>query len=198
MSDTNIYIPNLTLSYGKNVFIRDLSIDIEGPSVIKVFGSNGSGKTSLLRYISGIFEGNADGEGNRIEAKRGIKLLDNTPSLLNDLNVGENIKFFTKGILFTEEEQNELLTKVGMDKFNKDVIGGLSSGMKKRIETAILLWKKPSIVCLDEPENFLDKDGVKIIQHIIKETISFGGIVIYSSLEKEQGVLKYDLRLDLK
>ena len=98
MSDTNIYIPNLTLSYGKNVFIRDLSIDIEGPSVIKVFGSNGAGKTSLLRYISGIFEGNADGEGNRIEAKRGIKLLDNTPSLLNDLSVGENIKFFTKAL----------------------------------------------------------------------------------------------------
>ena len=49
--------------------------------------------------------------------------------------------------------------------------------MKKRIETAILIWKKPSIVCLDEPENFLDKDGVKIVRHIIKETIKNKGLL---------------------
>lgn len=198
MSDTNIHISNLTLSYGKNVFIRDLSIDLEGPSLVKVYGNNGAGKTSLLRYIVGIFEGSVNEEKKRIQAEEGIKLLDNTPSLIDDLSVGENIKFFTKGALYEEEHQNELLNKVGMNKFNKDVVANLSSGMKKRIETAILIWKKPSIVCLDEPENFLDQDGVKIVKHIIQETIKAGGIVIYSSLEKEPGSLNYDVRIDLK
>ena len=197
MSDTNIHISNLTLSYGKNVFIRDLSIDLEGPSLVKVYGNNGAGKTSLLRYISGIFEGSINEEDCIIEASKGIKLMDNAPSLIEDLSVGENIKFFTKGMLYEEKQQNELLTKVGMDKFNRDIVGDLSSGMKKRIETAILIWKKPSIVCLDEPENFLDKDGVKIVRHIIKETIKSGGIVIYSSLDKETGDFNYDLRIDL-
>ena len=198
MSDTNIYIPNLTLSYGKNIFIRDLSIDLEGPSLVKVYGGNGAGKTSLLRYIAGIFDGNVNEAKNTIEAKEGIKLLDNTPSLIDDLNVGENIRFFTKGALYEEEHQNELLNKVGMDKFNKDTVANLSSGMKKRIETAILIWKKPSIVCLDEPDNFLDKDGVKIVKHIVQETVRAGGIVIYSSLDKESGDLAYDVRIDLK
>ena len=176
MSDTNIHISNLTLSYGKNVFIRDLSVDLEGPSLVKVYGNNGAGKTSLLRYIVGIFEGSVNEEKKRIQAEEGIKLLDNTPSLI----------------------ENELLNKVGMNKFNKDVVANLSSGMKKRIETAILIWKKPSIVCLDEPENFLDQDGVKIVKHIIQETIKAGGIVIYSSLQKEPGNLHYDVRIDLK
>ena len=197
MSETKINISKLTLSYGKNAFIKNLSIDIEAPSLIKVYGNNGAGKTSLLRYISGIFEGNINEEECLIEANKGIKLIDNTPSLIEDLSVGENIKFFTKGILYEEKQQDELLTKVGMNKFNGDIVGNLSSGMKKRIETAILIWKKPSIVCLDEPENFLDKDGVKIVKHIIKETIRSGGIVIYSSLDKETGDLNYDLRIDL-
>ena len=166
-------------------------------SLIKVYGNNGAGKTSLLRYISGIFEGSINEEDCIIEASKGIKLMDNAPSLIEDLSVGENIKFFTKGMLYEEKQQNELLTKVGMDKFNRDIVGDLSSGMKKRIETAILIWKKPSIVCLDEPENFLDKDGVKIVRHIIKETIKSGGIVIYSSLDKETGDFNYDLRIDL-
>ena len=198
MRYTNIYIPNLTLSYGKNVFIRDLSIKLEGPCLVKVYGNNGAGKTSLLRYIAGIFEGNVNEGKNTIQAKEGIKLLDNTPSLIDDLSVGENIRFFTKGELYEEEHQNELLNKVGMDRFNKDTVSDLSSGMKKRIETAILIWKKPSIVCLDEPENFLDKDGVKIVKHIIQETIKAGGIVMYSSLDKEPGNLTYDERIDLK
>ncbi len=197
MSETKINISKLTLSYGKNAFIKNLSIDLEAPSLIKVYGNNGAGKTSLLRYISGIFEGSINEEDCIIEASKGIKLMDNAPSLIEDLSVGENIKFFTKGMLYEEKQQNELLTKVGMDKFNRDIVGDLSSGMKKRIETAILIWKKPSIVCLDEPENFLDKDGVKIVRHIIKETIKSGGIVIYSSLDKETGDFNYDLRIDL-
>jgi|TARA_B100001750_G_scaffold100166_1_gene79280 ABC-type multidrug transport system ATPase subunit len=197
VSETKINISKLTLSYGKNAFIKNLSIDLEAPSLIKVYGNNGAGKTSLLRYISGIFEGSINEEDCIIEASKGIKLMDNAPSLIEDLSVGENIKFFTKGMLYEEKQQNELLTKVGMDKFNRDIVGDLSSGMKKRIETAILIWKKPSIVCLDEPENFLDKDGVKIVRHIIKETIKSGGIVIYSSLDKETGDFNYDLRIDL-
>ena len=197
MSETKINISKLTLSYGKNAFIKNLSIDLEAPSLIKVYGNNGAGKTSLLRYISGIFEGSINEEDCIIEASKGIKLMDNAPSVIEDLSVGENIKFFTKGMLYEEKQQNELLTKVGMDKFNRDIVGDLSSGMKKRIETAILIWKKPSIVCLDEPENFLDKDGVKIVRHIIKETIKSGGIVIYSSLDKETGDFNYDLRIDL-
>lgn len=197
MSDTEIYISNLTLAYGKNVFIRDLSIEKKGPSLIKVYGNNGAGKTSLLRYVGGIFEGNLNEEARKIKAPKGIKLLDNTTSLIDDLSVGENIKFFTKGILYEEKQQDELLTKVGMSKFNGDIVGDLSSGMKKRIETAILIWKKPSIICLDEPENFLDIDGVRIVRYIIKETIESGGIVIYSSLDKEAGDLNYDFRIDL-
>jgi len=197
VNDIRINISDLTLSYGKDAFIKNFSLKVNGPSVVKIYGSNGAGKTSLLRYIAGIYEGNEKEGSIELEAHQTIKLLDNTPSLIDDLYVRENIKFFTKGSLITKQQQEELLVKVGMQEFQDDLVSTLSSGMKRRIEIAILLWASPSIVCLDEPDNFLDDDGMQVIDYLIKQIVQNQGIVVYSSLDWGKERIGYDMKVDL-
>ena len=197
MNDIRIDISKLTLSYGRDAFIKDLSLKVNGPSVVKIYGSNGAGKTSLLRYIAGIFEGEQREGSIELETQQTIKLLDNTHSLIDDLSVSENIKFFTKGTLLTRHQQEEILIKVGMQEFQDDLVSILSSGMKRRIELAILLWASPNIVCLDEPGNFLDNNGMKVVDYLIKKTIQNKGIVLYSSLDEQKDRIAHDLKVDL-
>jgi ABC-2 type transport system ATP-binding protein len=197
VNDIRINISNLTLSYGKDAFIKDLSFEVNGGSIVKVYGSNGAGKTSLLRCIMGIFDGEEKEGSIELEPQQTIKLLDNTPSLIEDLTVSENIKFFTNGTLITRQQQEGILTQVGMQEFRDDLVSILSSGMKKRIEIAILLWAKPNIICLDEPDNFLDDDGIQVIDYLIKKTIQNKGIVVYSSLDDDKDRIGYDLKVDL-
>jgi len=192
-----INISDLTLSYGKDTFLKSLSLKVKGPSVIKIYGSNGAGKTSLLRAIAGVFDGDIKKGSIEIEAQQTIKLLDNTPSLIDDLSVKENIQFFTKGALMAEKQQENLLVKVGMQEFQNDLVSTLSSGMKKRIEIAILIWVKPSIVCLDEPSNFLDDDGIQIVDYLIEQVFQNQGIVIYSSLGKDEEKIDCDFTVNL-
>ena len=69
--------------------------------------------------------------------------------------------------------------------------------MKRRIEIAILLWASPSIVCLDEPDNFLDDDGMQVIDYLIKQIVQNQGIVVYSSLDWGKERIGYDMKVDL-
>ena len=197
MNDIRINISDLTLSYGKDAFIKDFSLEIKGPSVVKIYGSNGTGKTSLLRAVAGIFEGEVKKGNIELGTQETIKLLDNTSSLIGDLSVKENIQFFTKRALMEERQQEELLVKVGMQEFQEDIVNTLSSGMKRRIEIAILLWANPSILCLDEPSNFLDGDAMQVIYYLIKHVVQNQGIVIYSSLNRDEEQIDYDLKVNL-
>ena len=196
MNNTKIKISDLTLSYGKDAFIRDFSLEINEPSIVKLCGSNGSGKTSLLRYISGIFEGSEKGGSLDVEAPNGIKLLDSSPSLIEDLSVKENVQFLTGGNVFHKESLHYFLLKVGMTEFGEELVSNLSSGMKRRIEIATLM-EGGSILCLDEPQNFMDEDGIRIINFMNEMCLVKKGIVIYSSLNDNDDKIIYDVKVDL-
>ena len=196
MNNTKIKISDLTLSYGKDAFIRDFSLEINEPSIVKLCGSNGSGKTSLLRYISGIFEGSEKGESFEVVAPQGIKLLDSSPSLIEDLSVEENVQFLTGGRVSDKKSLHNLLLRVGMAEFGEELVSSLSSGMKRRVEIATLM-EDASILCLDEPQNFMDEDGIRIINFMNEMCLSRKGIVIYSSLNDNDDKIIYDLKVDL-
>ena len=196
MNNTKIKISDLTLSYGKDAFIRDFSLEINEPSIVKLCGSNGSGKTSLLRYISGIFEGSEKGGSLEVGAPKGIKLLDSSPSLIEDLSVEENVQFLTGGNVFHKESLHYFLLQVGMAEFGEELVSNLSSGMKRRVEIATLM-EGGSILCLDEPQNFMDEDGIRIINFMNEMCLVKKGIVIYSSLNDNDDKIIYDVKVDL-
>ena len=196
MNDTTIKLSNLTLSYGKDTFIKDFFLEINEPLIVKLCGPNGSGKTSLLRYISGIFEGSEKGGSLEVLAPKGIKLLDSSPSLIEDLSVEENVKFLTGGRVFDKKSLHNLLLKVGMEEFGEDLVSNLSSGMKRRVEIATLM-EGASILCLDEPQNFMDEDGIRIINFMNEMCIGRKGVVIYSSLNDNDDKIIYDVKVDL-
>ena len=196
MNNTKIKISDLTLSYGKDAFIRDFSLEINEPSIVKLCGPNGSGKTSLLRYISGIFEGSEKGGSLDVEAPNGIKLLDSSPSLIEDLSVEENVKFLTGGNVFHKESLHYFLLQVGMTEFGEELVSNLSSGMKRRVEIATLM-EGGSILCLDEPQNFMDEDGIRIINFMNEMCIGRKGVVIYSSLNDNDDKIIYDVKVDI-
>ena len=83
-----------------------------------------------------------------------------------------------------------------MAEFGEELVSNLSSGMKRKVEIATLM-EDASILCLDEPQNFMDEDGIRIINFMNEMCLSRKGIVIYSSLDKETGDFNYDLRIDL-
>ena len=158
----------LTLGYGNEIVIKDLYLTLDKSKNYEIIGKNGAGKTTLLDFISHNFDGNSfDSE----YANEDIDILEisHTPTLLPNLTLSENAIYFTSSINIDEEIINSTIEKYNLSSYKEDELKNFSSGMIKRAELAIADMKKPDVLCIDEPLNYLDKQGVEHLQNLINE-----------------------------
>ncbi|MFT3680504.1 MAG: ATP-binding cassette domain-containing protein [Ferruginibacter sp.] len=135
-------------------------------------GSNGSGKTSLIKSMAGLvpFEGNIEVYGknifrHRLEYTKAVNYAEAEPLYPPFLTGNELIRFYraTKGELFPEE----LYIKLGVDKFAAQKTSTYSSGMMKKLSLVLAFIGEPSLILLDEPLIALDSASTVILQQHI-------------------------------
>ena len=171
---------NIELKVGYHTLISQFSLNIKSSSTLAITGSNGTGKTTLLRVLAGISKphsGKVTIMEEQISPINNSKhehlsvYLSNIPSLLLDHCVLWNLEFFSNsfGLKFSFEEYKNALKKVGLENRENQIARTLSTGQKRRLSLAGLFLMKPNIILADEPTNGLDDTGSSLCINIFED-----------------------------
>ena len=173
---------NLTLGYGNQLVIKNLEISLNFSKNYEITGKNGSGKTTLIMCISNNFIGNTFNSNIR-RKDTSLMEIGSSPSLMPELSLLENIKYFLFNDNINENMISNVLNKYELESFKSDIVGDFSSGMVKRSEIAIADLKNPKVLCIDEPKVYLDENGVDLLLNLITKREKEGNTSILSSQE---------------
>jgi ABC-2 type transport system ATP-binding protein len=173
---------SLTLGYGNQLVIKNLEISLNFSKNYEITGKNGSGKTTLIMCISNNFTGNTFNSNIR-RKDTSLMEIGSSPSLMPELSLLENIKYFLFNDNINENMISNVLNKYELESFKSDLVRDFSSGMVKRSEIAIADLKNPKVLCIDEPRVYLDENGVDLLLNLIKKREKEGSTSILSSQE---------------
>lgn len=184
-------IANLACSRGDRQLFTGLNFSLEAGSLLYVEGRNGTGKTTLLRAICGLFLADSgeicwNGEETRSLAEEYTKevvYLGHHNGIKNDLTGLENLRISTvlDGDEVSEEQIWAALKKMGLAGFEDLPTKVLSQGQKRRVALARLLLNDSRLWILDEPFTALDVAAVDLLQSVIAEHVDNGGLVILTT-----------------
>lgn len=189
----NIKISHVSKTIKNNPVIKDISMELQSGAVYGFKGINGSGKTMLMRLISGLIrpsqgEISMNGKilGKDISFPNSIGVFLENPAFLDAYSGFNNLKLLAsiKSVASDEDIRNTLL-RVGLDPDSNKKYKKYSLGMKQRLGIAAAIMEKPEIVILDEPTNSLDEDGVDLVKHIVQNEKERGALVIVSCHDEE-------------
>jgi heme exporter protein A len=168
-----------------------VNIKVVNSEIIGVIGENGTGKTTLLKILSGILRPATGKVTMKIDGKeiqkediaQHIGFVSPYLILYEEFTPMEHLQLFAKlrYIEFNENYTMELLEEFNLKNRRNDMIKTFSSGMKQRVKYMISLQSKPEILFLDEPFTNLDTAGINSIKKIIELHVADGGGVIIAS-----------------
>ena len=168
---------NLYKTYGKQVVLNGLDINVPKGSIYGLIGKNGAGKTTLIRIICGLQKQNVgelyicgvNSTSSEInKARRKIGAIVETPSLHLNMTAHDNLKL--QMILldnYDKKAAEELLAFVGLSDTGKKEVRNFSLGMRQRLAIALALCGNPELLVLDEPINGLDPQGIIEVRELL-------------------------------
>ena len=185
---SKLIVNNLSCQRGYKLLFENLSFELNSGEVLKVSGPNGSGKTSLMKILAGLssFEtGSIDYDDTKINSERynlDFLYLGHLAALSPELSCLENLKYTMRlGNDCLDLDFSDALKKVGLKKFENEVVGKLSAGQKKRIALSLLFITQSKVWLLDEPFSALDSKAIKIIETRVEDHCNSGGICILTT-----------------
>ena len=195
-------VENISKSYGEVTLFKGITFSIHKGQKIAFIAKNGTGKTSILKIISG--EDSSDSGNITYRKNIAVSFLSQDPKFDDSLTIEQSIfnsenpilkviANYENAILNSEDEENyqkafedmelfqawdfetqykQILFKLKLDKINQKV-GELSGGQKKRLSLANALINKPDLLVLDEPTNHLDLEMIEWLEsYFAKENIT--------------------------
>lgn len=188
-----IQLQNVTKRIKKNTVLDNVSYTFKSGFVYGLYGQNGSGKTMLLRAISGLINLDSgsifiDGEKlhDKIEFPPETGIVIENMELLPECSAKRNLQMLAKIKNIADEKDIIFsLERVGLDPDSEKKVKKFSLGMKQRLNIAQAIFENQKIILLDEPTNALDEEAVQLIYKIIREEKSRGATIIVATHHKE-------------
>jgi len=190
MSDILLKVENLVKSFGENIVLNQVSLNITKGEVVSIIGASGSGKTTLLRCLNLLEQPNLGSivfhnqnlmdptiDINQHRMKMGMVF--QSFNLFNHLNVLDNLILAPKKLLQknhddAKKEALEKLALVGLKRYASQSVQTLSGGQKQRVAIARALMMHPDIMLFDEPTSALDPEVVGDVLKVIKDVAKTG------------------------
>lgn len=201
----NITMENVTKRIKGETVLDHVSLELRSRNIYGIYGRNGSGKTMLLRCLSGIVKIN-DG---KIVCDGGVlhqdmDILPNMGLLIENISFWkmysglENLKMLAaiRGVA----DQNkicETMQRVGLDPFLKKSVRKYSLGMRQKLAVCQAIMEEPDILLLDEPTNALDETGMETFRKIMLEEKERGALIVIASHNKDDIALLADKKLHM-
>lgn len=189
----NIKLLDITKTIKKKTVLDNINLEMHAGTVTGFNGINGSGKTMLMRMITGLIRPTSgsvyidDKELHKdISFPPSVGALLENPAFIDGYTGKENLKLLAgiKGLV-TDDEIDEILDFVGLSNAKDKKYKKYSLGMKQRLGIAAAVMEKPEIVILDEPTNSLDSEGVEMVKSLVQREKERQSLVIIACHEYE-------------
>ncbi|WP_321052790.1 sulfate/molybdate ABC transporter ATP-binding protein [Peptostreptococcus porci] len=183
-----------------NIFEMDISLKTTSKR-IGILGASGSGKSMLLKYISGII---APDEGviklndeilfdsskkiNIKPQKRNVAYMFQNYALFPTMSVRENIEIIIEGNKeYRGKKASELMKRFCIDNIASKMPRDLSGGQQQRVALARIMAYEPKLILLDEPFSAMDNDLKEKLQMELEEMVAdYDGIIIMVSHSRDE------------
>ena len=172
---------------GERHVLKGVSLRLLPGELLHVSGPNGTGKTTLLRVITGLLrpeDGEVTWQGVSIRDTRNeyqacLAYSAHEPALKGDLTALENLRF-SVGLKrkVTQAELIAALEKTGVGAVADLPSRVLSAGQRRRVTMARILAMKAPLWLLDEPFANLDAQGSGVVSHLLKAHVTAGGLAL--------------------
>lgn len=188
-----IKIVNVTKKFGENKVLDDVNLIFEPGKIYGIQGKNGSGKTMLMRAISGLLslnEGKVEVFGEVIGVDRDFPksagILIEHPGLLPEISGFENLKtVMSINKIVSDDEIKKAMSDFNLDPNSNLKVKKYSLGMKQKVGILMAILEKPQVVILDEPTNGLDEASVEKFKDMILNLKDDSRIIIVASHDRE-------------
>ena len=166
-----------------------LNFELEAGSALQVEGTNGSGKTSLLRLLCGLSMPESgviqwcgqDIRECRSEYQSRLSYVGHIHGIKDDLTAVENLDMTRVLGASNDVTAQTALQRVGLSDYEHSFCRHMSAGQRRRVALARLLISNASLWVLDEPLTAIDKHGVAELEQVFRDHVSGGGSLIITS-----------------
>lgn len=190
-----IEIMNISKSYDKggHKAVDGLSLEIKDGEIFGFLGPNGAGKTTTIKMITGILKPDSgsikingyDIKSEPINAKMQFGFVPDNPDIYNKLRGIEYLNFMADVYEVPQSVRKDsiksLLERFELYSAANDIIQSYSHGMKQKIVVIGALLHNPSVWILDEPLTGLDPKSAFTLKEMMKEHVSKGKSVFFST-----------------
>ena len=195
MNEDIVSIKDFELSFGDKKIIHGLNFSVKRGEIFGFLGSNGSGKTTTIRALLGIYQADS-GEllinGKKFSPERTglIGYLPEERGLYRKEKVIDVMQYFgqLKGLSKKEARDfsQDFLRRVGLEDKARLNIDKLSGGQQQKIQLGITIMGKPDLLILDEPTKGFDPVNRELLMEIIKEENARGATIVMVTHQMEE------------
>lgn len=188
-----IKVNNLCLTIRKHRILEDISLTVETGTICGLIGRNGSGKTMLMKCISGYIRptsGTIEINGQQLRSNtrfpESMGVIIETPGFIPYYSGYRNLScLYNLNHKRNPQKIKATLEMVGLDPNSKLPVRKYSLGMRQRLGLAQAIIDNPMTLILDEPFNGLDWNGVKDMRNYLMHLKSEGKTILVSSHSTE-------------
>ncbi|MCL2281013.1 ATP-binding cassette domain-containing protein [Candidatus Saccharibacteria bacterium] len=190
-----IEVKNFAMRFGNKTVIRDLSFEVHRGETFGFLGSNGSGKTTTLRALLGIYEPThgellINNQPYDVAGKTRIGYLPEERGLYKKESVIDTMVYFgqLKGMLRDDAYQFalEYLAKVGLTGYQQMRLDKLSGGQQQKVQLGITIMGDPELLILDEPTKGFDPVNRRLLMDMIADLRKRGATIMMVSHQMDE------------
>lgn len=193
-----IKVMNVQKQFGNNPAVNGVSFDIKKGEIFGLLGPNGAGKTTIIRMMTTLLRQDAgeillNGFNTLTQsrlARQQFSVTGQTTAIDQDLTARENLMIFGKlnGLTHADAHNrtNDLLADFDLINSADQTLATFSGGMRRRLDLAISLIGKPSILFLDEPTTGLDPRTRTQMWRAIQKLVAKGSTVLLTTQYLEE------------
>lgn len=195
MADSVISVRHFRMAFGRTTVIEDLSFEVGAGEVFGFLGSNGSGKTTTIRALLGIYQPTGgellvNGRPYDPAQSRDLGYLPEERGLYKKESVLETMIYFgrLKGMTRADARDWSLqyLERVEIPEKAHDRVGTLSGGQQQKVQFGVTVMNRPKLLILDEPTKGLDPLNRRLMLDIINESVTDGATVVMVTHQMEE------------